>query len=42
MKIEKEKAVTIHYTLTNKDGKVLDSSENKEPLTSIATINRWN
>lgn len=32
MKIEKDKMVAIHYTLTDKDGKVLDSSEGKTPL----------
>ena len=32
MKIEKDKWVNIHYTLTGEDGKVIDSSVGKEPL----------
>ena len=35
MKIEKDKMVSIHYTLTNDEGKVLDSSEGKTPLEYI-------
>ncbi|MFP3853487.1 MAG: peptidylprolyl isomerase [Anaerolineales bacterium] len=31
-KIEKDKAVFIHYTLTDDEGEVLDSSEEAEPL----------
>lgn len=32
MEISAGKVVSIHYTLTNNDGDVLDSSEGKEPL----------
>ena len=32
MKIEKDHAVFIHYTLTDDQGDVLDSSEGGEPL----------
>ena len=32
MKIEKNKVVSIDYTLKNGDGEVLDSSEGQEPL----------
>ena len=32
MKITKDKFVTIHYTLKDKDGVQLDSSEGLEPL----------
>ena len=32
MKIAHEKVVSIHYTLTNKDGTVLDSSSGSDPL----------
>lgn len=32
MQITNEKVVAIHYTLTNNDGTVLDSSEGREPL----------
>ena len=32
MKIAHEKVVSIHYTLTNKEGTVLDSSSGNEPL----------
>lgn len=32
MQIENQKVVSIHYTLTNEAGQVLDSSENQEPL----------
>jgi FKBP-type peptidyl-prolyl cis-trans isomerase SlyD len=32
MKIAHEKVVSIHYTLTNKEGTVLDSSSGSEPL----------
>lgn len=35
MQIEHQKVVSIHYTLTNEDGQVLDSSENQEPLAYI-------
>ena len=35
MKIEKDKYVTIDYTLKNKDGEVIDSSEGKSPLEFI-------
>ncbi|NOT77206.1 MAG: peptidylprolyl isomerase [Cyclobacteriaceae bacterium] len=32
MKISKHKVAAIHYTLTDNKGKVLDSSEGREPL----------
>jgi len=32
MQISENAAVSFHYTLTNKDGEVLDSSRGKEPL----------
>jgi FKBP-type peptidyl-prolyl cis-trans isomerase SlyD len=32
MLVEKKKVVAIHYTLTNKNGEVLDSSKEEEPL----------
>ena len=32
MKIAHEKVVSIHYTLTNKEGTVLDSSSGSDPL----------
>ncbi len=32
MKVEKDKVVSINYTLKNDDGEVLDSSEGREPL----------
>ncbi len=32
MKITDKAVVTIHYTLTDDDGKVIDSSEGKDPL----------
>lgn len=32
MNIEKDKMVKIHYTLTDTDGKVLDSSRNGDPI----------
>jgi len=32
MQIEKSKVVSIHYTLTNNNGEVLDSSKEEEPL----------
>ncbi len=32
MEVEKNKVVTIHYTLTNDEGQVLDSSVGKNPL----------
>ena len=32
MKIEKDKVVSIHYTLKNEQGEVLDSSRDSEPL----------
>ena len=35
MKIEKDKVVSLHYTLTNSDGEVLDSSDGKEPMAYI-------
>ena len=35
MVVAADKVVTIHYTLTNNDGEVLDSSSGGEPLTYI-------
>ncbi len=35
MQIENQKVVSIHYTLTNEAGQILDSSENQEPLAYI-------
>ena len=35
MKIDKNKVVSIHYTLRNNEGKVLDSSEGRDPLNYI-------
>lgn len=32
MQISNEKVAAIHYTLRDNDGKVLDSSEGKDPL----------
>ena len=38
MKIEKNKVVSIHYTLTDNAGNVLDSSEGKTPLAYIQGV----
>jgi len=38
MKIEKNKVVQIHYTLSNEEGQVMDSSANSEPLSYIQGI----
>jgi FKBP-type peptidyl-prolyl cis-trans isomerase SlyD len=38
MNIEKNKAVTVNYTLKDKDGTVVDSSEGKTPLAYIQGI----
>jgi len=35
MQIGKETVVTIHYTLTDEKGVVLDSSAGEEPLTFV-------
>lgn len=35
MVIEKDKAVTFHYTLTNENGEILDSSSGRDPLAYI-------
>ena len=35
MKVEKNKVVSIHYTLTDNDGNKIDSSAGKEPLVYI-------
>ena len=35
MEIGAKRAVTIHYTLRDDEGKVLDSSEGREPLTYL-------
>jgi FKBP-type peptidyl-prolyl cis-trans isomerase SlyD len=32
MQVEKDKVVSIHYTLTDDNGKVIDSSQGREPL----------
>jgi FKBP-type peptidyl-prolyl cis-trans isomerase SlyD len=38
MQISKHKVASIHYTLTDNDGKILDSSSGREPLTYIQGI----
>lgn len=38
MQITKHKVASIHYTLTDNDGNVLDSSAGREPLTFIQGI----
>lgn len=38
MQITKHKVASIHYTLTDNDGKVLDSSAGREPLVYIQGI----
>jgi FKBP-type peptidyl-prolyl cis-trans isomerase SlyD len=38
MQIAKHKVASIHYTLTDNDGNVLDSSAGREPLTYIQGI----
>jgi FKBP-type peptidyl-prolyl cis-trans isomerase SlyD len=38
MQITKHKVASIHYTLTDNDGNVLDSSAGREPLTYIQGI----
>jgi FKBP-type peptidyl-prolyl cis-trans isomerase SlyD len=38
MQIAKDKVVHIHYTLTDKEGQVLDSSKNADPLAYIHGI----
>ncbi len=35
MKISKDMVVAIHYTLINKNGDIVDSSENADPLTYL-------
>jgi FKBP-type peptidyl-prolyl cis-trans isomerase SlyD len=35
MQIEKQKAVTVEYTLTNDTGEILDSSKDRAPLTYV-------
>ena len=35
MKVANHSVVSIHYTLTNNDGEVLDSSEGQAPLTYL-------
>ncbi len=35
MQVEKNKVVSIHYTLTDKEGNKLDSSQGREPLSYI-------
>lgn len=36
MKIQNQSVVSIHYTLTNNEGEVLDSSEGRGPLNYLA------
>ncbi len=38
MQIEKNKVVSIHYTLTDNAGKVIDSSDGRDPLLYIQGI----
>lgn len=38
MKIEKNRVVSMHYTLKNETGDILDSSEGREPLSYIQGI----
>lgn len=38
MQITKHKVASIHYTLTDNDGKVLDSTVTSQPLTYIQGI----
>ncbi|NOS94159.1 MAG: peptidylprolyl isomerase, partial [Cyclobacteriaceae bacterium] len=38
MQISKHKVASIHYTLTDNDGNVLDSSDGREPLVYIQGI----
>ncbi|UTW65864.1 peptidylprolyl isomerase [bacterium SCSIO 12643] len=38
MRIEQNKVVMIHYTLTDKDGNLIDSSEGRDPLAYIQGI----
>jgi FKBP-type peptidyl-prolyl cis-trans isomerase SlyD len=38
MQIEKNKVVSIHYTLRNNEGQILDSSDGGQPLTYIQGI----
>lgn len=38
MQIESNKVVNIHYTLTNEEGEILDSSSGQEPLAYIHGI----
>ena len=38
MQITKHKVASIHYTLTDNDGKILDSSDGREPLVYIQGI----
>jgi FKBP-type peptidyl-prolyl cis-trans isomerase SlyD len=35
MRIQKDKVVSIHYTLKDKEGNILDTSSGREPLTYI-------
>jgi FKBP-type peptidyl-prolyl cis-trans isomerase SlyD len=39
MKVAKDKAVTIEYTLTNENGEMLETSRGKEPLTYVQGTN---
>ncbi len=40
MQIQKHRVVTIHYTLANKQGEVLDSSEGQDPLVYLHGVNQ--
>ena len=38
MKVEKDKVISIHYTLTLESGEIVDSTQGSEPLAYIAGI----
>ncbi|MDZ7751344.1 MAG: peptidylprolyl isomerase [Gammaproteobacteria bacterium] len=40
MQIQKHRVVTIHYTLANNQGEVIDSSEGQDPLVYIHGVNQ--
>ncbi len=35
MLVQKDKVVSIHYTLKDKDGKIIDTSSGRDPLTYL-------